>query len=493
MRDVLLGLAENPALTAGVFERLVVTGDDDVVYALAGRASLTAPQTAALLAVEDPVLTSCLVRGGRVPWSDVPRDHPRRALDAVLGGAAPPAAWWEAATDPDPQVRQEVAYEPEAPPEVLAALAHDTDAWVVAAAAENPRLPTALLPGLARHPSTAVRTAVADNENAPASVLSTLLADGGDPAPTRCGACHGRDTACPDHSAGIRRVRRAAAAHRAVPPEGLAALLDDPEGEPAATFAARTDLPTGFLERLAAHPAADVRAVVAANPAVPGPLLGVLVSDPDPDVRRAVAENPAVPLALLVTVATRERLPDEPAPRIASATDAELRVLVRSPVAQVRALVAERPLLPDDLVERLLGDPDHGVALRIAARPDLTPGQLEALVERHGPPVLGAVARNPDCPGALLHRMAARPAVGRRVLRDVARHAAARPETLLLCLAADAPDVRGTAAAHPALPVEVLEYLLDGTDRELARAAAENPALPEHLMERIADRAELAR
>ncbi|MFF9428706.1 hypothetical protein [Streptomyces sp. NPDC014746] len=59
--------------------------------------------------------------------------------------------------------------------------------------------------------------------------------------------------------------------------------------------------------------------------------------------------------------------------------------------------------------------------------------------------------------------------------------------------AADAPDVRGTAAAHPALPVEVLESLLDGTDRELARAAAENPALPEHLMERIAARAEPAR
>ncbi|WP_426362178.1 hypothetical protein [Streptomyces sp. E-08] len=491
MRDVLPGLAGNPALTADLFARLVASGDEDVLDALAGRERLTAPQTGALLAAGDHALTSSLVRSGRVPWSAVPEDHPGRALDAVLGGVAPLAVWWEAATDPDPEVRQEVAYEPDAPREVAEALAHDPDPRVVAVAAWNPRLPAALLASLARHPSTVVRAAVAENENAPAALLAALLADGGDPAPTRCGACHRREEACPDHTPGIRRVRLAAAARPDVPPAGLAAFLDAPECGTVTTFAARTDLPAGFLERLAEHPAADVRAVIAANPAVPEPLLRTLASDPDPEVRRAVVENPAVPLDLLVTVAAHHRLPDDAAPRVESATEAELHDLAGSRVAQVRALVAGRTLLPSALVERLLADPDPGVARRIADRPDLAPEQLAALVERHGPPVFGAAARHPGCPAALLHRVASDPGVGRRVLREVARHPATRSETLLLCLAADAPDVRWHAAAHPALPVRVLESLLAGPDRELARAAAENPALPESLMERIAVRAAL--
>ncbi|MGW8761565.1 hypothetical protein ACWGN5_03595 [Streptomyces sp. NPDC055815] len=486
MRDaLLLGLAGNPALPADLFARLAATGDDDVLYALATREQLTTAQAGALLAAGDPTLTTSLIRSGRVPWPDVPEEHPGRALDAVLGGVAPLAVWWEAAADPDAGVRQEVAYELDAPNEVVAALAHDADPGVVASAAGHPRLPPGLLPGLARHPSTVVREAVADNENAPADVLGALLADGGHPAPTRCGACHRRETPCRDHAPGVRRVRLAAAAHPAVPPEGLAPFLDAPEVWTVTSFAARTDLPTGFLERLAEHPADDVRAVVAANPAVPEPLLRTLAADPAPDVRRAVAANPAVPLDLLITVATHERLPDEPAPRVESATETELHALATSRVAQVRALVAHRTELSAALVEQLVTDPDPGVARRIAAHPARTPKQLAALVERHGPPVYTAAVRHPGCPAALLHHIASSPAAGRRVLRDIARHPAAPPETLLLCLAAESPDVREYAATHPALPVAVLQSLIDGPDEALARAAAENPSLPEPLMERI--------
>ncbi|MFI1658939.1 hypothetical protein ACH4ZU_29145 [Streptomyces sp. NPDC020472] len=486
MRDALLGLAGNPALTAEPFARLVAGGDEDVLHTLAGRERPTTDQVRALLDVGDPALTGCLVRRGLVPWSDVPEGHPGRALDAVLGGVAPLAVWWEAATDPDAEVRQEVAYEFEAPAEVLAALADDADPKVVKIAAENSCLPPALLPRLARHPSTVVREAVARNENAPAGLLAELLADGGHPAPTRCGACHRREAACADHEPGVRRVRLAAACHPAVPTAGLAAFLDAPEVWTVTTFAARPDLPSGFLDRLAEHPAADVRAVVAAHPAVREALLRTLASDLDPEVRRAVAENPAVPLDLLVAVAAHERLPGERVPRVETATDAELRSLAASRVAQVRALVAHRTRLPGDLAEQLAADPDPGVARRIAGRPETAPGKLAELVERHGPAVFGPVARHPACPAALLRRMAAHPAVGRRVLRDIARHPAAPVETLLLCLTAEAPDVRRYAAAHPALPAPVLESLLGGPDGALAGAAAENPALPVTLMERIA-------
>lgn len=489
LHDVLLGLAENPALPAGLFARLIASGDEEVLFTLADRERLTPPQVRDLLAVGNPGLTRLLVRSGLVPWPEIPQEHPGRLLDAVLGGVAPAAAWRMAATDPDPEAREEVAYALDAPADVVASLARDPDPTVVATAAGSPHLPPELLPDLARHPSIVVRQAVAENENAPPSLLAALLIDGGWPAPTRCGACHRREPACTDHTPGIRRVRLAASSHPAVPPEGLAAFLDAPEVWRVATFAARTDLPTDFLNRLASHPSYDVRAVIAANPSVPEALLRTLATDPAPEVRRAIAENPAVPLDLLITLAPHERLPSEPAPRIESATELELRTLATSRVAQVRALVADRTRLPCDLVEQLAADPDLAVAQRIAARPQLAPERLAEVVERHGAPVFAAAARHPGCPPALLHRIAANPASTSRVLREVARHPAARPETLLLCLAAPDSDTRRHAAAHPALALPVLESLIDAPDSSLARAATSNPALPETVMEQVIARA----
>ncbi|MFF7777476.1 hypothetical protein ACFZCG_24025 [Streptomyces tanashiensis] len=489
MRDALLGLAENPALPAGLFARLVASGDEEVLFTLADRERLTPPQVRVLLAVGNPSLTCFLVRSGLVPWPEIPQEHPGRLLDAVLGGVAPAAFWRKAATDPDPEARQEVAFAPDAPADVIASLARDPDPAVVAGAAGSPYLPPELLPHLARHPSTVVRQAVADNENAPPSLLAALLADGGWPAPTRCGACHRREAACADHAPGIRRVRLAAAGHPAVPPEGLAAFLDAPEVWTVTRFAARTDLPADFLNRLASHPSCDVRAVIAANPAVPEPLLRTFAADHAPEVRRAIVENPAVPLDLLTTLAAHERLPGEPAPRVESATELELRTLAASRVAQARALAADRSRLPGDLVEQLAADPDIAVAQRIAGRPELAPERLAELVDRHGPPVFAAVARHPGCPSALLHCMAANPARTGRVLREIAGHPAARSETLLLCLASQDADTRRHAAAHPALALPVLESLIDAPGSALARAAAHNPALPESVMERLITRA----
>ncbi|MFF4846047.1 hypothetical protein [Streptomyces collinus] len=488
MRDALLGLADNPALPARLFARLLASGDDEVQYTLAARERLTPSQVRSLLAVGEASLTCFLVRSGLVPWPDVPRNHPGWLLDAVLGGVAPAAAWREAATDPDAEVRQEVACAFGAPVDVIASLARDPDPRVVADAACSPHLPPELLPDLARHPSTVVREAVAGHEGVPPALLAALLGDGGQPAPTRCGACHHRDRGCVDHAPGIRRVRLAAAGHPAVPYEGLAAFLDAPEARTVATFAARPDLPADFLNRLAVHPSCDVRAAVAANPAVCEGVLRALAADRAIEVRRAVVENPAVPLDLFVAVAAHERLPTAPAPRVESATESELRALARSRVAQVRVLVADRTRLPAHLAEQLAGDPDIAVARRIAARPELNPERLTVLVERHGPPIFAAVARHPGCPTALLHRMAADPAVTRRALREIARHPATRSETLLLCLAVKDPAARHHAAANPALAPSALETLIDAPDGCLAQAAASNPALPEATMERLITR-----
>lgn len=202
------------------------------------------------------------------------------------------------------------------------------------------------------------------------------------------------------------------------------------------------------------------------------------------DALPGLAGNPAVPLDLLVTVAAHERLPDEPAPRVESATEAELRSLAGSRVAQVRALVADRTRLPGDLVERLAADPDPGVARRIAARPDLAPSS--------SPTSWSATARRSSAlrpttrtapPPCCTARRRTRP----RAVAYCGTSPATPPPARRPCCAARRPRTRTWryAATHPALPVTVLESLLHGPDETLALAAAENPALPETLMRRI--------
>ncbi|MFG3349781.1 hypothetical protein ACGF1Z_32555 [Streptomyces sp. NPDC048018] len=191
MREAKRGLAENPALPPSLFERLVADRDEELPHRLAARADLTPAQVTSLLDAGDDEVTRYLVRSGRVAAADLADAPAALPLDAVIGGVARPAVWWEAALDPDPEVRGEVAHEPEAPADVMAALARDPDPAVVASAAANPRLPPALLAELARHPSTAVRENVAAHTSAPPALLAALLADGGRPLPTRCGSWRG--------------------------------------------------------------------------------------------------------------------------------------------------------------------------------------------------------------------------------------------------------------------------------------------------------------
>ncbi|MCT4357383.1 hypothetical protein M5362_30220 [Streptomyces sp. Je 1-79] len=462
MRDVLPGLADNPALPDHLFERLLATGHEDVPFFLAHRSDLTATQVRTLLAHTDEEIDR-LVSEGKVPWADVPRDNPQALLAAVRTGIAPRAVAQQFAVHPDPEIRRSLANHAELlPPDVVAVLARDPDPEVVQRVALYAvDLPAPLAHELARHPHTVVRAELASNEHAPPALLASLLADGGRPAPTRCGSCHRRAEGCADHAPGIRRIRIAAASNPAVPPAGLEEFLDAEEAWAAAEIAERTDLPAHFHPRLAAHPVAYVRMAAAGNPAVGEALLRRLADDPDPAVRAAVAENPAVPLARLTALAAERRLPRDPLPRVLAATEAELRALAGSRVAQVRALVAARPDLPADLLDLLAGDPDPGVARRIAPHPSLPARRLTELAERHGPPLHGAVARNPACPAALLRRMALHAVSSPRALASIAAHPATPAEIVEDLLTHPVRDIAVTAAAHPSLPVETMERLVE--------------------------------
>jgi hypothetical protein len=290
------------------------------------------------------------------------------------------------------------------------------------------------------------------------------------------------DTAWHDEPDAHPDVRRAA--DPTTPPAEVAALLLHHHDMVRWTLAGRPDLPLGVQERLAADRIPGVRADLAANPCVVAEsILRELANDEYADVRLCVAHNPSVPLDVLTRLAESTRIGPSRLPRVMTATDEELRLLVASPSARVRMLVAQRTALPADVFELLVADDDIRVAKGIAPHPVRGQGGVRALAARHGPGLFRMLATNPHCTPELLHHMA-RNATARRTYRAVAEHPNTRAETLLLCLGDD--TARRWAAEHPNLPTDVLVALVD--DPDLARHAAANPSLPVEVMERLITR-----
>ena len=218
---------------------------------------------------------------------------------------------------------------------------------------------------------------------------------------------------------------------------------------------------------------------VATDPAVPESILRAMAAEADRDTRRELVRNPAIPLDLLTSMAASTHIGPTLLPRIAAASDAELRVLAGSTTMQVRMLVAERADLPADLIELLFADPDAGVAKSLVTNPALTADQLWELANRHGPRLYPRMARNPNCPVELLRHMARDGETVVKVYREIAKHPNADAD-LLLSFCVHDERARPHAARNPNLPVEtILELLGDWT---VAGAAAANPSLPERVM-----------
>lgn len=242
------------------------------------------------------------------------------------------------------------------------------------------------------------------------------------------------------------------------------------------------------MTRLADDMETVVRAAAAENADTPEHQLRHLATDEEVVVRRAVALNPSVPLDLLFDLAAHPRLNLRAGiPRVQHATEKQLRGLAASRTAQVRGLAASHPDLPDELRQRLTWDPDAGVAKNLADHPTLDADDLRLLAARHGPRLYGAIARNANTPPELLHTMARNSATVCKALREIARHPATEPRTLILCLAD--PQAKRVAAAHPALPADRINALLDDPDPATASAAAGNPSLPESAMRGLIERA----
>ncbi|MFE7766727.1 hypothetical protein [Streptomyces sp. NPDC057438] len=502
MNHLLCGLAANPALPAELVDRLVALADDEVDHHLTGRDDLSHAQTLRL-AGRSELNGVPLAYRGRLTAADVdPTAQPRVALALLDEGTGDPA--WARLLVADPVVdhRERLAACPGLPADVVETLVADQDIGVVVELARWAAPDVAAR--LARHPHAEVRRAVAANASAPPDVLAALVGGEGLPPARNCLVCdrdappfmHGPD--CPRSDCELRPGASCDGSHEstaldtlwaalenpATPAHAVADLADHPSAALRRALAARPGLPPRTYARLAEDPTPGVRAELAENPALDRALMLMSAADSSPDVRRALAHNPRVPLDVLTRVATGTRIGGTLLPRIAAAAPAEVEELAKSPHEVVRMLLARRRDLPAAIGARLADDSDAKVAASVAAHPGLGAERLRTMVDRHGVQVIARVAANPDATPELLEHVSRHSPPARRALREIARHPRATAPALLACLADE--RAKPLAAAHPALPPQVVTALLTDPDPQVAEAAAANPALPPSAMRRLA-------
>ncbi|MGR4882439.1 hypothetical protein ACIPUC_23975 [Streptomyces sp. LARHCF249] len=438
LRDVLDGLADNPALPDDVAVRLLAYRQG---HRLAGWQGFT----------PSPDLCEAFVAAGQ-------SEHLAR-VPSLPGSVAA-----KLALDPDADVRRALADNPRLAPELLGRLAADPDAGVRAAAAAawtDP--PEEALRALLTDPDPKVRVA-ACTRRPPRDLYGELLAG---PTTRLRVIPHlelDRETAALLAADPDEDVRRRLAGHPELAPEVRDLLARDPNAV----------VRGGVFERADTPP--ELRAEIHA-----GLLAGSLRADEDPAA--ADEDDFHCYVALVASELT-------PYPWVT----ADPVPYADSPYLGMRRAAARSGALPDEQRRRMYEDEDATVRFfAFAGSPDPDPVVAEGLERRH---VQGKFPGRPAdrvrFPAETLRRFGADPSPRLRVL---ALRDPELPAELAERLAADEDaavrrEVAGSG--HPRLPLPALLRLLGDAGRLVAAAAASSPMLPQAVMRQIVDRADAA-
>jgi hypothetical protein len=398
-----------------MLDTLVRTTDPELAWDLAAREDLTDEHAATLLAGHGNLVLIRLLP--HVDPAEVPLDNPAVAVRLVEHPAADPSWARELVKSAEADVRLALALQGNLPPDVIEKLARDEDSEVVSEVAGCQPLTPELIKELSVHPNEYVRNALAHNASLPAEALMALVAG------------------------------------RTEIPLWMKFAM-----------AFRPDLPTSVYTSLAATGIPGMRCELAKNPALPEELMREFAADKDTTLRQNVAQNPALPLDLLAELAPATQPGPEVLPRIAAATEQELRTLATSPVKQVRRLVAQREDLPPDLMAELAEDPDQGVGKNIVRNPNLSPEQMWTLVRRLGISSYPDAAQNGNCPADLVRHMLKNGHNTAQLHREIARNPNLPADLAEELLHNEDPLTSFSAAAHPALPIAAMEALMDTMD-----------------------------
>jgi len=517
--------AQDAALTAEELERMARLGE------WARRLAAAHPNTA------QETLERCK---GDPDW------HTRLAV--ARNPKTPPAALAAMAGDADLEVRQAVAAHPHTPLESLEGLALDEQPDVRAQVAQNPRTlcnllrqlaqdehwrvrqavaanlstPPEVLVQLAQDPDRDVRQAVADNPQVPEAALEPLfagwfagldapmslvelyrraknleplqpqllakLAQGNDwakrlaarhpdtPAETLCTLARDEDW----------RVRQAVATNPALAVEELGWLSRDADADVRRAVVAHPRVSEEILEHLSRDEQPDIRLQVAQHPRTPLSALGLLLADPDEPVRQAAQAHPQTPLSLIEQYRRAEAIdPDLP--------DEFLRRLAQQTLWS-RALAAQNPATPLEVLRELTRDGEWSVRHAVAKNPALTAEMLASLAQDSDRDVRQAVAEHHRTPPAalaeLLHDIDENVRLAALRNPNLAAEALERFRAQLVLRASRSRFAlnRAVALSRPEMPPRELSKVRHWAAPEwLVRyALAQNPQTPRAILERLA-------
>jgi hypothetical protein len=476
LSKVLDGLAENPALPAGLVRRLVRYRHG--LGHVAKRADLPAEAIEEILASGHRWLLHSLALNPELPHAVQVRlathaDPTIRAALAARTRGAVRDVYERLMADSDPQVRTYLAERDDVPEDLLARLATDPD------------------PGIR---GTLARWWT----QAPEGIRRILLTDPVDEV---------RAAACSTYYARLP--------HPVPPPDLVAALIADPVTRAGAVRHA--DLTRHLAAQLAGDPDHQVRRQVAEHPQLPPPVRDLLAEDPSAHVRVGVFGRRDTPEPIRHRIYTQIQRRDHPLTEQAyedlddnallqqledHLALTELRSLrldwvtadpmpyVSSPYICFRRAAARSRSLPADTVRQLLHDDDSGVRTTMAthAPPHLLDPATAERIDREFKPDKKTNWRPADALAfafqpQTLRRFATDPDPWMRCLAPRDPHLATE---LAERLAAD-PDstVRRAVAGHPALPLPARRTLLADPSEAVAHAAAAAATLPVTEMDRL--------
>ena len=362
----------------------------------------------------------------------------------------------------DAHLRGRSAADPTMPPDDLRRLV-ECGPWARLLVADHPNTPADVLDVLTRQPDHRLRAAAARHANTASSTVARLCADA-DPA-VRCLAATSPNR--PDEVDDL--LRRAGAA------DDLGGLRHDSvdrlEPDEATLLAELGPWGRFLAARQASCPVSIQREVAI---------------DPDWRVRSALLDNEIVSDELL-ELATETLPPLDDLRHLArpNPDPSELAAAAEHVQSVVRLAVARHRAAPSNALGQLATDRSADIRRAAAAHPNMEQGLLALLVRAGSSSDLAQLADfDLDIGPDALDQLACSGFWARQL---AVRHPSTAPTTLARLLCDDDPKLREWAAAHPAVPTDVVNDIRRaGGASDFQGVAEGDPDAPAELLRRVA-------